>query len=61
MSSTTVFNAIGDFFEWTFLAFEYIQNYFNYALVVLGFVGIAYWMYRQNKYTKEAHANNSHH
>jgi hypothetical protein len=61
MSSTPVFHAIGRFFEWTFTAFEYLQNYFNDALVVLGFVGIAYWMYRQNKYTKEAAANNTHH
>lgn len=60
MSSTPVFQGIGDFFEWTFTAFEFFGNYINEAFIVLGFVGIAYWMYRQSKYTAEAKRNSTH-
>jgi cbb3-type cytochrome oxidase subunit 3 len=60
MNSTSVFQSIGDFFQWTFTAFEVIGNGFNTILVVLGFVGITYWMYRQSKYTAEAKRNSTH-
>jgi len=60
MSSTPVFQSIGEFFEWTFLFFEHVGNHVNEAFVILGFIGIAYWMYRQSKYTAEAKRNSTH-
>ncbi|MBL4704311.1 MAG: hypothetical protein JKY54_07310 [Flavobacteriales bacterium] len=51
---------LADFFAWTFeTVLEPIGNTGNYGLpntgiLVLGFVGLALWMYLQNKYNKAA-------
>jgi hypothetical protein len=46
--------AVGDAFTWSFDFFEFIQNHFNNFLLLLGFVGFAYWMNLQNKLSKKA-------
>ena len=45
---------LGDLFQWSFGFFEFIQNYFNNLLIVLGFFGFGYWMNIQNKLNKKA-------
>jgi hypothetical protein len=45
---------LGDLFQWAFGFFEFIQNYFNNLLIVLGFFGFGYWMNFQNKLSKKA-------
>ena len=57
MSSSTIFHAIGDFLTWTFGAFEIIGNGFNYAVIVLGFVGLFIWLNKQRKFNAEAASN----
>lgn len=56
MTSSTVFHAIGDFLTWTFGIFEVIGNSFNYAVIVLGFVGLFYWLNLQRKFNAQASA-----
>lgn len=57
MSSTTVFNAIGDFLTWTF---QLLQNdlpltfVMNTGIVLLGFVGLFYWLNIQRKLNSKA-------
>lgn len=57
MSSTTVFNAIGDFLTWTF---NLLQNdlpitfVMNTGIVLLGFVGLFYWLNIQRKLNAKA-------
>jgi hypothetical protein len=50
MSSTDIFYAIGDLFQKFFLFYDVVENYFNNAVIVLGFVGFAYWMNTQRKF-----------
>jgi len=57
MTSATVFHTIGDLFTWTFGIFEVIGNIFNYSVIVLGFVGLFYWLNLQRKFNAEAEAN----
>lgn len=45
---------IGGFFEWMFGFFEFIQNYFNDFLLLLGFFGFMFWMNTQNKLSKKS-------
>jgi len=55
MGSSTIFYAIGDFMtNYAFLPFEMIGNVFNYSVIVLGFVGLFYWLNLQRKFIKEA-------
>jgi len=54
---TSFFYAIGDFLTWTFGFFEAIGNIFNYAVIVLGFVGLFYWLNWQRKFNKMAKDN----
>ncbi len=57
MSSADIFYALGDFLTWTFGIFEWLGNKFNDFLLILGFVGFGYWMYRQHKFNQEAASN----
>lgn len=57
MSSTDFFWALGDVFEWTFQIFEIIGNMFNDFLLILGFLGMFYWLAKQHKFNKEAASN----
>lgn len=56
MSSTSIFYALGDFMQWTFILLEadMIGNLFNYAVIILGFVGLFYWLNLQKKLTQKA-------
>lgn len=57
MDSPTVFHAIGDLLTWTFGIFEVIGNTFNYSVIVLGFVGLFYWLNLQRKFNAQAASN----
>ena len=57
MSSSKLFYGIADFMQWTFGFFESVGNIFNYSCIVLGFVGLFYWLNLQRKFNADA-ANN---
>lgn len=57
MNSNTIFEAIASLLQWTFGIFEVIGNSFNYAMIVLGFIGLFFWLKTQKKFNDEA-ANN---
>ena len=46
--------AIGEFFRWTFGILEAGENIVNWAFIVLGFLGMIYWLMLQARYNKEA-------
>lgn len=54
MGSSSVFYAIADLLTWTFGIFEMIGNTFNYSLIVLGFIGLFYWLNLQKKFNDKA-------
>ena len=55
MSSTKIFEAIGDFlYNTIFLMYDNIGNLFNYSLIVLGFFGLFYWLRYQKKFNDQA-------
>jgi hypothetical protein len=55
MSSTKIFEAIGDFlYNTVFLMYDNIGNLFNYSLIVLGFFGLFYWLRYQKKFNDQA-------
>lgn len=54
MKLTDLFYGIGDLLQWTFGIFEVIGNSFNYALIVLGFIGLFYWLNMQKKFNEKA-------
>jgi hypothetical protein len=41
----------------SFLFYEFIQNKFNYACIILGFIGLFYWLNYQRKFNQEAENN----
>jgi len=49
MNSTDIFFFIGDLFQWTFQAFEFIGNFVNYFFILLIFSGLCYWMTVQKR------------
>lgn len=56
MTLDAIFRGIGDAMLATFRMFENdlpITAFFNYGCIVLGFVGLAYWLNLQNKMTKK--------
>lgn len=57
MASTDVFHAIADLLQWTFGIFEVIDNSFNYSVIVLGFIGLFYWLNLQKKFNAQAESN----
>jgi len=58
MGSSTIFYAIGDFMtNIAFVPFESIGNIFNYSVIVLGFVGLFYWLNLQKKMSDKAGKN----
>ena len=55
MSSKEIFESLGDFILWTTqIIYENIGNVFNYAAIVLGFVGLFYWLNYQRKFNAQA-------
>ncbi len=54
MSAVKIFNAIGDFCNDTvFILYDNIGNVFNYSCIVLGFVGLFYWLNLQRKFNND--------
>ena len=54
MSSREVMESIGDFFYSTAgIFYDNIGNIFNYSFIVLGFVGLFYWLNLQRKYDQQ--------
>lgn len=49
MNSTDFFFLLGDIFQWTFQAFEFIGNLVNYFFILLIFGGLCYWMNIQKR------------
>jgi len=54
MSWTDFIYATADAFQWGFGFFEFVQNYFNDLLLLLGFVGFGYWMNVQRKFNAKS-------
>ena len=55
MNTSTIFWAIGDFMnDVAFVPLEMIGNIFNYSCIVLGFVGLFYWLNKQKQFTEQA-------
>ncbi|MFY7667884.1 MAG: hypothetical protein ACOVQG_04020 [Crocinitomicaceae bacterium] len=57
MSTTDIFYAIGDAFQWAFLFYDNVGNIFNDILLLLGFFGFYYWMNIQRKLNAKAMVN----
>jgi len=60
MTLDGVFRGIGDFMQWTFNLLENdmpITWVMNTGVVILGFVGLFYWLNWQKKYNAQAEAN----
>lgn len=58
MNSNVIFEAIGDAILWsTSILFDNIGNSFNNAMIVLGFIGLFYWLNYQKKFNREAENN----
>lgn len=58
MNSTELIKGIGDFILWTTeLLFENVGNLFNNAAIVLGFIGLFFWLNMQRKFNAQAKNN----
>lgn len=56
MTLSELFWGIGDLLQWTFnlLEEDAIGDKFNYAIIVLGFIGLFYWLNWQRKFNSQA-------
>ena len=60
MTLNEIWYLIGDIFEWTF---QWLQNDFwltsfmNTGILVLGFIGLIFWLNTQRKFNEEAKRN----
>lgn len=55
MSSRKVMESIGDlFYDTAGIFYDNIGNIFNYSCIVLGFVGLFYWLNLQRKFDAAA-------
>lgn len=55
MSARTTFEAIGDFlYGLPFEFYDNVGNYVNYSLLILGFIGLFYWLNLQRKFDNRA-------
>lgn len=58
MNSREIWWKIGDGTQWFLgLIYDNVGNIFNYSCIVLGFIGLFYWLNYQRKFNNEA-ANN---
>lgn len=58
MNSTELITGLGDFILWTTaILFENIGNLFNNGAIVLGFIGLFYWLNVQKKFNQAAKNN----
>jgi hypothetical protein len=54
MKSDVIFYALADFLQWTLQIYDVIGNVFNYAVILLGFVGLFYWLNKQRAFNAAA-------
>lgn len=57
MTLSGIFKGIGDFMQWTFRLLENdfgLTSMMNVMVIVLGFVGLGYWLNLQRKMTAKA-------
>lgn len=55
MGSREFFEGLGDLFtNYLFVPLELIGDIFNYSVIVLGFVGLFYWLNIQKKLSDKA-------
>lgn len=55
MGSREFFEGLGDLFtNYLFIPLEMVGNLFNYSVIVLGFVGLFYWLNLQKKFNEKA-------
>lgn len=60
MNLQSILNPIADFIVWTFVnILEVLGNYPNIIFVLIGFVGLFYWLNIQGKYNKKAEKEGS--
>jgi hypothetical protein len=58
MSSKEIFEGLGDLILWsTEIIFENVGNMFNTAVILLGFVGLFFWLNTQRKFNEKASNN----
>lgn len=57
MTSNVIFYGIAKMLQTSFLFYEFIQNKFNYACIILGFIGLFYWLNYQRRFNQEAQNN----
>jgi hypothetical protein len=57
MNSNVIFYGLAKIFQGSFLFFEFIQNKFNYFLIILGFFGLFYWLRWQKRFNDQAENN----
>lgn len=58
MNSTELITGLGDFILWTTaILFENIGNLFNNGAIILGFIGLFYWLNVQKKFNQAAKNN----
>jgi hypothetical protein len=48
---------IANFFQFIFGFYDIVGNVFNYSCIILGFVGLFYWLNYQRNFNKEAENN----
>jgi len=54
MSSTPFFQALADFFQWSFQFYDWVGDKVNYSFILLGFFGLFYWLITQKKLSDKA-------
>lgn len=59
MTLSNIFWGIGELLQSTFVLLQQdmIGNKFNYAMIVLGFIGLFYWLNWQRKFNEQAKNN----
>lgn len=48
---------LAEFVDWSFGLLEFLGNWPNIAIVLVGCVGVLYWLMLQRKFNKEAALN----
>lgn len=54
---TSLMNKTGDLFQWTFGLMDGPNRNMNIMFIIIGSIGVIYWLTRQTKYNAEAEQN----
>lgn len=54
---TELMSSLQAFFEWSFRLMEVPNRNVNILFIIIGFIGVIYWLWRQTQYNKEAEQN----